>query len=69
MTWDLQTKYDTEGVKLPREEMESIWKTEEPVAWERLQAFKEGRTGFPWIVRPILSIAAVIFGTDVLKDY
>lgn len=30
--------------------MEEIWKREEPEAWERLQAWKEGRTGFPWIV-------------------
>lgn len=35
--------------------METLWKKTEPIAWERLQAFKEGRTGYPWIVRSPLS--------------
>lgn len=48
--WDLQTRYGDDGAKLPKEEQEKIWKEEEPEAWERLQAWKEGRTGFPWIV-------------------
>lgn len=47
--WDLQTKYDAKGVELERGAMEEIWRTEEPVAYERLMAWKEGRTGFPWI--------------------
>ncbi|KAK4697298.1 cryptochrome, partial [Phenoliferia sp. Uapishka_3] len=49
MSWHLQTKYDAAGNQLPRAEMEKMWKEEEPEAWEHFQAWKEGRTGFPWI--------------------
>lgn len=49
--WDLQSRFDKEGKMLPKEEMVKIWKAEEPEAYERLMAWKEGRTGFPWIVR------------------
>ena len=37
--------------------MEKIWKEEEPEAWEHLQAFKDGRTGFPWIVSDAMRAA------------
>ncbi|KAI5480156.1 hypothetical protein MNV49_001817 [Pseudohyphozyma bogoriensis] len=47
--WNLQTRYDENGKELPRDEMEAIWKREEPEAWEHFLAWKEGKTGFPWI--------------------
>ncbi|KAK4054503.1 hypothetical protein OIV83_000997 [Microbotryomycetes sp. JL201] len=49
ISWALQTRYDKDGNELPRDEMEKIWKEEEPEAFERFMAWKEGRTGFPWI--------------------
>ncbi|KAK4056700.1 hypothetical protein OIO90_002252 [Microbotryomycetes sp. JL221] len=49
ISWALQTRYDQDGNELPRDEMEQIWKEEEPEAYERFMAWKEGRTGFPWI--------------------
>lgn len=48
--WSLQTRFDEKGVELPREEMVKIWQKEEPEAYERYMAWREGRTGFPWIV-------------------
>lgn len=41
---------------LSHEKMEEVFKEEEPEAWERFQAWKQGRTGFPWIVRLLLFI-------------
>ncbi|KDE04854.1 hypothetical protein MVLG_04714 [Microbotryum lychnidis-dioicae p1A1 Lamole] len=49
ITWSLQTRYDEQGDELPRAEMEKIWREEESKAFEQFQAWKEGRTGFPWI--------------------
>ncbi|SCV72014.1 BQ2448_4708 [Microbotryum intermedium] len=49
ITWSLQTRYDDQGNELPRAEMEKVWKEEEPEAFEHFHAWKEGRTGFPWI--------------------
>ncbi|ORY89279.1 FAD binding domain of DNA photolyase-domain-containing protein [Leucosporidium creatinivorum] len=49
ISWALQTRYDEEGEMLSHEEMEKAFEREEPEAWERFKAWKEGRTGFPWI--------------------
>lgn len=48
--WSLQTRYDDKGVELPPDEMVKVFEKEEPEAYERFLAWKEGRTGFPWIV-------------------
>lgn len=50
IAWDLQTCYDDNGQPLSRSAAEAVYKRDEPVAWEKFQAWKEGRTGFPWIV-------------------
>jgi hypothetical protein len=42
---------------LSHENMEEVFKEEEPEAWERFQAWKEGRTGFPWIASPFPSLS------------
>lgn len=50
ISWALQTRYDDQGEMIPHAEMNTIFQTEEPEAWERFEAWKDGRTGFPWIV-------------------
>lgn len=49
ISWSLQTRYDDKGEMIPHDEMNKIFAEEEPEAWERFCAWKEGQTGFPWI--------------------
>ncbi|KAM0752989.1 hypothetical protein T439DRAFT_187143 [Meredithblackwellia eburnea MCA 4105] len=47
--WRLQTQYDAKGEEIDRKQMEALWKKDDAQAWEHFSAWKEGRTGFPWI--------------------